>query len=39
MQYLNKKNNDGSMLKIDSVKLADRISIHCLQKTQNTYSE
>jgi hypothetical protein len=36
MQYLNKKNNDGSMLKIDSVKLADRMSIYCLEKTQKT---
>ena len=36
MQYLNKKNKDGSMLKIDAVKLAERISIYCLEKTQKT---
>jgi len=36
MQYLHKKNNDGSPLKVTAVKWADRISIHCFDKTKKT---
>ena len=36
MQYLDKKNSDGSPLEITAAKWADRISIHCLEKTMET---
>ena len=36
MQYIHKKNNDGSPLKVTAVKWADRISIHCFDKTKKT---
>ena len=34
MQYLDKRNGDGSPLEVTAVKWADRISIHCLEKTK-----
>ena len=36
MQYLDKKNNDGSPLETTAVKWANRISIHCFDKTKKT---
>ena len=36
MQYLDKRNGDGSPLGVTAVKWADRISIHCLEKTKKT---
>ena len=36
MQYLDKRNGDGSPLEVTAVKWADRISIHCLEKTKKT---
>ena len=36
MQYLDKRNSDGSILKITGVKLANKISIHCFEQTKKT---
>ena len=36
MQYLDKRNSDGSPLEVNAVKWADRISNHCLEKTKKT---
>ena len=36
MQYLDKRNSDGSLLEGTAVKWADRISNHCLEKTKKT---
>ena len=36
MQYLDKRNSDGSLLQVNAAKWGDRISNHCLEKTKKT---